>query len=353
MRILIDIGHPSFVHVFKHFAWQMQEKNHEVLFSVRTKEHTEELLKEYNFGYRITGKNYKSVPGKMWGLCINTLRLIAVTLRYKPHIIFSGSSPYASFTSMITGIKHILIDDTENREQINLYRYGATIILTPDCFSLSLGSKHVRYPGYHEHAYLKTFIRNNYIKTPASKPIVFMRFVDWKATHDVGVRGITDAQKVKLVSELTSIANIIISSEKALPVELLAYAYQGPFAGIHDVLAYSSVYFGESGTMASEAACLNVPAIYLDPTGRSYTRELEEKYGLVHNFSLSNNDFQNAVSLLKNIINQPVQYNNSAFMNEKINLTFVLVWLTENSITPDLVKQMQAPGFFDNNIFRK
>jgi uncharacterized protein len=353
MRILIDIGHPSFVHVFKHFAWQMQQKNHEVLFSVRTKDHTEDLLNELKFNYKITGRNYKTVVGKIWGLFINTIKLSIVTLQFKPKIVFSGSSPYASIVSLITLRKHVLIDDTENREQIMLYRFGASIILTPDCFSLALGRKHVRYPGYHEHAYLKTFIRNSNFDIPTEKPVVFMRFVDWKATHDIGIRGITDAQKLALVKGLASRAHIVISSEKELPAGLTPYAYNGKFADIHDVLAQASAYFGESATMASEAACLNVPAIYLDPTGRCYTRELEDKYGLVRNFTIDPHDFEEAVRLLNDYIDQGVNYDNSTFMNEKINLTFVLVWLTENRITPALLKQMQSPGFFENNLFKK
>ncbi len=331
----------------------MQQNNHEVLFSVRTKDHTEDLLNELNFNYKITGKNYKTVVGKIWGLFINTIKLSIVTLQFKPKMVFSGSSPYASIVSLLTLRKHVLIDDTENREQIMLYRLGASVILTPDCFSLSLGRKHVRYPGYHEHAYLKTFIRNSNLNIPTEKPVVFMRFVDWKATHDIGIRGISDDQKLALVKGLASRAHIIISSEKELPAGLSPYVYNGKFADIHDVLAQASVYFGESATMASEAACLNVPAIYLDPTGRCYTRELENKYGLVRNFTLDQHNFEEAVRLLNDYIDQGVNNDNTTFMNEKINLTFVLVWLTENRITPALLKQMQSRGFFENNLFKK
>ena len=52
-----------------------------------------------------------------------------------------------------------------------------------------------------------------------------------------------------------------------------------------DAIASASLLYGESATMASEAAVLGVPAIYLDNTGRCYTREEEEKYGLVFNFT--------------------------------------------------------------------
>ena len=37
--------------------------------------------------------------------------------------------------------------------------------------------------------------------------------------------------------------------------------------------------------MASESAVLGTPAVFIDDKGRGYTDELEEKYGLVFNFS--------------------------------------------------------------------
>ena len=38
--------------------------------------------------------------------------------------------------------------------------------------------------------------------------------------------------------------------------------------------------------MASEAAVMGVPAFYIADTGRGYTDELQERYGLVWNFGL-------------------------------------------------------------------
>ena len=38
MRILIDIGHPAHVHIFKNFAHEMEKRGHELLFTCRDKE---------------------------------------------------------------------------------------------------------------------------------------------------------------------------------------------------------------------------------------------------------------------------------------------------------------------------
>jgi uncharacterized protein len=64
---------------------------------------------------------------------------------------------------------------------------------------------------------------------------------------------------------------------------------------IHDAMAYATLVYGESATMASEAAVLGTPAIYLDDEGRGYTDEQERKYGLVFNFSESLQDQERSV----------------------------------------------------------
>ena len=37
MRVLIDIGHPAHVHLFTHFALEMQSKGHKFYLRVETK----------------------------------------------------------------------------------------------------------------------------------------------------------------------------------------------------------------------------------------------------------------------------------------------------------------------------
>jgi len=68
MRILIDVGHPAHVHLFKHFAWEMQEKEHEIFFTCREKEFEIYLLGIYGFKFKSFGNKYSSKLGKLWGL---------------------------------------------------------------------------------------------------------------------------------------------------------------------------------------------------------------------------------------------------------------------------------------------
>lgn len=63
----------------------------------------------------------------------------------------------------------------------------------------------------------------------------------------------------------------------------------------HSVLAGASLLFGENASMAAEAAMLGVPAIFIDNTGRGYTRELEKKHGLIFNFYEDDSDVERAL----------------------------------------------------------
>jgi hypothetical protein len=83
--------------------------------------------------------------------------------------------------------------------------------------------------------------------------------------------------------------------------------------------------------MASEAALLGVPAIYIDEKGRGYT-DLEGEFGLVFNFKPEQQE--KAISLAESILKDynKNKYNNqkSKFLKDKINVTSFLVWFLEN-----------------------
>jgi uncharacterized protein len=57
MKLLIDIGHPAHVHLFRYFAKEMLQRNHKILFTCRDKEFEIDLLKKFNFDYINFGKN--------------------------------------------------------------------------------------------------------------------------------------------------------------------------------------------------------------------------------------------------------------------------------------------------------
>jgi predicted glycosyltransferase len=186
----------------------------------------------------------------------------------------------------------INFQDTENAQlMLTLSLPFSRVYCTPHCFNRDLGKKHIRFKGYMELAYLhpRYFTPNESIfeclPIKRDEKYVVMRFVSWGASHDIGHKGISLKMKRKAVEQISSYARVLISSEGDLPEDLQSYRIDIPPERMHDALAYASLLYGESATMASECAVLGTPAIYLDNQGRGYTDEQEKKYGLVFNFT--------------------------------------------------------------------
>src|SRR5690606_37665377 len=88
---------------------------------------------------------------------------------------------------------------------------------------------------------------------------------------------------------LTERGKVLISSESQLPTDLKRFAIKGPIHHIHHLLAFADLYVGESATMASEAAVLGTPAVYVADASRGYLNDLE-RFGLVTTFDSSGVD---------------------------------------------------------------
>ena len=361
MKVIFDIGHPAHVHVFRNLAKEMEKKNHEVLFTCRDKEHILALLKSYGFTFINFGKPFKTRLSKLAGLFVYDYKMLRTILKFSPDITIGHSSMYAAQMSWLLGIPHISVEDTGNMEQIRLYRPFTKAILVPESFHKYLGKKQVKYSGNHELAYLhpSRFSPDispfSELNLKAGTPYVILRFVAWKATHDTGHPGISTQNKRKAITEFSRFAKVFISSETPLSPEFEPYALQIHPEKIHDVIAFSSLLYGESATMASEAAVLGIPAIYLDNTGRCYTREEEEKYGLVFNFSESPEDqiksIEKGVELLANPnIKEEWQKKRVKFLNDKIDVTGFLTWFIENF--PDSYKIIKTNPDYQNK-FKK
>jgi uncharacterized protein len=358
MRMLIDIGHPAHVHLFKNIVQEFVKKGNEVLFTTREKEFEIGLLKSYRFNFISFGKHYQSIFGKLIGLIKFDFLLLIVSIRFKPDIFLSHGSPYASHVAFFTGKPHISFEDTFNFEQIKLYRPFIKVILTADYPHPSVGKNEIRYSGYHELSYLHpnvfkpSFKALNSLKLKANEKFVILRFVSWSSTHDLGHKGFSSSNKLKVVNEFSKYAKVFISSEKHLPQELEKYRIPIAPEQIHDAIAFSSLMFGESATMVSEAAVLGVPGIYIDNTGRYYTKEQQEKYGLVFNFTESAEGQINAIKkgveiLSGNEIRENWQLRRSKLLADKIDVTAFSVWFIENY--PQSIKVMKENPEYQKN----
>ena len=164
---------------------------------------------------------------------------------------------------------------------------------------------------------------------------MILRFVSWKATHDAGHKGITLENKIRAVREFEKYARVFISSEAELPGELQQYKIHIAPDRMHDAIAFASLLYGESSTMAEESAMLGVPAIYLFNNSTYYTTHLEDKYGLLFNYSESAADQVEAIDkgleLIKNSgAREEWRERKEKMLTERIDVTALMVWFIEN-----------------------
>ena len=97
---------------------------------------------------------------------------------------------------------------------------------------------------------------------------------------------------------------------------------------------YSTMFIGDSQTMASEAAILGIPSLRCnDFVGRiSYLNEEENKYKLTFGFKPSNfNDFiEKLIELVERAnLKEEFQSRRQKLLSDKIDLTAFLVWFVE------------------------
>ena len=355
MRILIDIGHPAHVHIFKNFAWHMQEKGHRILFTLREKEHEMYLLSKYNFQFKSFGKNYKSKLGKLLGLILFDFKMLFVSLHFRPDIFLSHGSMYAAQVAWIFRKPHISLEDSGNMEQIKLFAPFSKCILTPDFLPNDLGEKQIRYKANHELFYLnpKYFTPSDdlycHLGIEKTSKFAILRFVSWAATHDIGQSGFQLSEKIQLVKFLESHGlKVFISAERhKLTDKLKKYAIKIPPDMMHDALYFASIYIGEGATMASEAGVLGTPSFYVSSITRYYNVD-QERFNLVYNYKNSTGVIKKIEEVL-NMKNSELFFNESRkkFLEEKIDPSQFFIWFVENF--PESFNIMKRnPDYQDN-----
>ncbi len=338
MKVLIDIGHPAHVHFFKNTIWSLQKKGHQIMVVSRDKDVVIDLLNAYKIPHTVLSK---VKPGRVnlfeeW--LIRELKTFNITRRFKPDILIGVLSPSVAHVSWMQRRKSIIFNDTEHAVMAQKITYPfCDIICTPSCYQKDEGKKQLRYSGYHELAYLHP----SYF-TPSSEvlkdlgveidePFTILRFVSWGAHHDVGQHGIEN--KLEFVQELEKFGKVFITSEGPLGREFEKYRIRVPPEKIHHLLYYATLYVGEGATMAVESAILGTPSIYVSTLAGTMGNfsELENKYGLIFNYS----DSDSALAKIIELLNDPELkktwgLKRVALLKDKVNVTEFMVKLIES-----------------------
>jgi predicted glycosyltransferase len=336
VKIIIDLGHPAHVHIFRNFSYILQKNGHDILFTARDKEVTIDLLNNYNLNYINLGKHFKSKFGKILGLAKYNLKIFKIIIRFKPSILISHGSMYAAQSAWLFNKPHISLEDTGNMEQVRLYKPFTKYILTSNAFHKNLGTKQILYNGYHELAYLhpKYFTPNKNILAELgitqTDKFFIIRFVSWDATHDFKHTGLDRELTSDIIELCSSYGRIFISSESKLPSNLQPYQLKINPIKIHDLLYYSTIFIGEGATMASECAMLGTPAIYINSITAGSLEE-QEKYGLLFGFRNRKGVLEKIEELLKMPnLKDEFRLRRDMMLRDKIDVTAFIVWFIEN-----------------------
>lgn len=337
MKVLIEIGHPAHVHFFRNAIEIWKRQGHDMMVVSRDKDITSYLLMAYGIDAVCLSKAGRGVIGLFTEMLLRDYRIWTLSRRFSPDIMTSIGGTWISQIARLIKTPAVVFYDTENATVSNAMTYPLlSALCTPKCYQKAtrLGSRHLRYPGYHELAYLhpcrftpdeKVIARFGIKK---SDRYFVVRFIAWEAGHDVGEKGIPSKSKKDLVHFLAQYGRVFITSEGDLPQELMRFALQIPPEHMHHLMAFSTMVVGESATMASEAAVLGVPAIFISDASRGYIDEQEQHYGLVFHFMSTQigRALEKISDLIHNIhLDDEWQKKRKMMLNDTIDVTAFVV----------------------------
>lgn len=305
MRILIEAHHPAHIHFFKNAIRIWREHRHEVLLLGRERDVMRKLLEACDWiPYRLISRAGKSNRFPAREMVARQWAVASAIRSMRPDIVVSVMGSYTQ-PAFLFGVPNIVFTDSEFQHFNHRIAHPfATRIYTPACFTKPLGPKQVRYPGYHELA----FLHPHYFKPdPAvlahldgagARQYLLLRLSAWDTLHDIGQRGFA-GYLAEAIAELSARTRVFIIPEAGLDLgELEPYRLRLPPHMFHDALAFSRLVITEGASTASEAACLGVPAIYVSSTSRGYLDDQAKRYQLVHDFRSPEAALERALTLL-------------------------------------------------------
>jgi predicted glycosyltransferase len=331
MRVLLDIGHPAHVHLFKNPRKILLEHGHEVFVIARDKEIARYLLEAYKIEY-FPGTKQRSGLGAGIELIEWFWKVFRLIGKLQIDLVASIGSPGGAWAAKLRGIPHLAFNDTETAPWQRALYYPASIkVYTPECLLIDFGSKQIRYKGLHDLSYLRPehFTPNPSVKEELGlhkdEEYVILRFVSWNATHDLMHKKTGTDTKRKIIDIAIEKYRIFISAEGELPPDLMRFKLILPPHRLHDALAFASMVISDGSTTATEAAVLGTPSIYISPFAHllGYNQFLK-KYDLIYEFKT----FPESIGIIEKIIEDPQKVqrmaNRKKFLEDTIDVAIFI-----------------------------
>ena len=288
MKVLFMISHPAHFHMFRYTIDNLQKDGHQVVNVIRPKDVLEQLCIDANLPfYKVTDRPKKwGMIGLGVSLVEKIFEVFKIARKEKPDILIGSDGVLAVVGKLLHIPSFECYED--DAEAIALYAKMFfpiyTGLICPKCCSAwKWNNKKIAYPSYQEFGYLypsqftpdKSVVEKYGIDT--SKTYFLIRFAKLTAHHDVGIHGMNTQIAEHVVELLKSHGQIYITSERELEPQFEPYRIRINPLDMHHVMAFASLYIGDSQTMAAEAGVLGTPFVrFNDFVGRlSYIHELE------------------------------------------------------------------------------
>lgn len=341
MNILVDIGHPAHVHLFRNLISLLKKKGHHVIVTQREKEITTSLLTYYNIPFINIGSYKKSIIKKFINNIKRSMSLRRIIKKENINVGIGVADYPLAWATKGTKCKVIIFTDSE---PVAIDKYltfpFADVIITPSSFQIELGKKQLRVNSYKELAYLHPLYYKpdstilEQIGIDINERYAMLRFISWEASHDIGQKGFSKLDKIELVKNISMKMRLFISSENILPKELSKYKLTIPNEKFHDLLSFASLLVTDSQTVTTEAACLGTPVVrcnsFVGENDMGNFIELEQKYGLIYSIRESKKAIQKAKELIAQTdLKAQWAKKKERMLEDKIDLSAFMVKLIE------------------------
>ena len=355
MKIFIDIGHPAHVHYFRYIINKLKVDGNDIFITARNKDVTHQLLNNYNISFTSRGSGSDSLLGKFFYLLKADLLLLRLAKIFNPDLFLSFASPYASHVSSIIRKPHIAFTDTEHAK-LGIFSFlpFTDIVFTPEVYKSDHGVNHLRFHGYMEQCYLqKQYFEPNIdilkkLQLKENDKYVIIRLVSWKASHDIGQKGLSLGYLKRLIALIENQAKVFLSVEGKIPRDLEKYKLSINPADIHSILYYAELFIGEGATMASECAILGTPSIYVNSLSAGTLKD-QAKENLIHMFHSTDGVIEKAQMILGDDDYKARQKNICyKVLENKIDVNKLIEWFILNY--PDSSRKLQENPDFQYNI---
>jgi len=308
----------------------MEKRGHKILITASKKDVSFVLLKKYGFNFIDLGTHGNSFFQKILSIPFMDLKMYKTIRSFEPDIFVGFSSIRAAHVSKMMRKPYVVFDDDE---YTYFYYYPFANVVCGFSGFKKQGRKVIKLNSYKELAYLHP----NYFKASEelSGAFVLLRFVAWKAFHDVGRRGFDWEAKRRLIRELEKYMPVYISSEAPLPEEFQEYQLPISPEKIHDLLFFAKLLVCDSQTMSTEAGILGTPAVrcnsFVGENDMGNFIELEQKYDLIFSYHDPDKAISKAIELIqKPGLKEEWRKKRETLLKDKIDATTFMVWFIEN-----------------------